>query len=96
MLLTIREYYSDHHNRPGKFRQSVFVDELERNLEGRVAWVSVWPDNYPGPSVYAVGLRVNGSVFTTIPAIFNPGPGIAGGYPGGYSVVTQRSREHGV
>ena len=59
---------------PANSAKAFFVDELERNLEGRVAWVSVWPDNYPGPSVYAVGLRVNGSVFTTIPAIFNPGP----------------------
>ena len=59
---------------PANSAKAFFIDELERNLEGRVAWVSVWPDNYPGPSVYAVGLRVNGSVFTTIPAIVDPGP----------------------
>ena len=59
---------------PANSAKAFFLDEMFRDVDGWVARVSVWPHNDPGPSVYAVGLRVNGPVFTTIPAIVDPGP----------------------
>ena len=59
---------------PASTAKAFFIDELGENLAGRVVGVSIWPDNHPGPSVYAIGLRFNGTVFTTIPAIVSPQP----------------------
>ena len=61
-------------NVPENTAKAFFIDELGENPAGRVVGVSIWPDNHPGPSVYAIGLRVNGPVFTTIPAIVEPQP----------------------
>lgn len=54
-------------NAPAKSAKAFFVDELGTIPTGQVVQVLISPSNNPGPSVYAVGLRFTGQVFTTIP-----------------------------
>ena len=59
---------------PANTAKAFFIDELEENVAGRIVGVDIWPEDDTGPSVYAVGLRINGPVFTTIPAIIEAPP----------------------
>ena len=60
-------------NVPANSAQAFFVDELGTIPTGHVVQVMLLPFNYPGPSVYAIGLRFTGQVFTTIPGtVFGP------------------------
>ena len=55
-------------NVPAKASQAFFVDALVTIPTGHTGQVLIGPSNNPGPSVYVVGLRFTGPVFTTIPA----------------------------
>ncbi len=61
-------------NVPANSSKAFFVDELGTDLAGRVAQVLIFPPPFPGPSVYAIGLRFTGLAFTTIPALVYPQP----------------------
>ena len=61
-------------NVPANSSKAFFVDELGTDLSGRVTQVLIFPPPFPGPSVYAIGLRFTGLVFTTIPALVYPQP----------------------
>ena len=55
-------------NVPANAAQAFMVDELVTIPPGHIGQVLIGPSNNPGPSVYVVGLRFTGPVFTTIPA----------------------------
>ena len=55
-------------NVPANAAQAFMVDELVTIPPGYIGQVLIGPSNNPGPSVYVVGLRFTGPVFTTIPA----------------------------
>ena len=59
-------------NVPANSAKAFFIDELGTIPPNRVVRVFISPSNNPGPSVYVIGLRFTGSVFTTIPAIVFP------------------------
>ena len=59
-------------NIPANAANAFFVDELGTIPASHVGQVLISPSNNPGPSVYAVGLRFTGLVFTTIPATVFP------------------------
>ena len=55
-------------NVPANAAQAFMVDELVTIPPGHIRQVLIRPSNNPGPSVYVVGIRFTGPVFTTIPA----------------------------
>ena len=61
---------------PANSSKAFFLDELEggASVAGRIVGVLARTAYPPSASVYAVGLRVNGPVFSTIPAIVFPRP----------------------
>ena len=54
---------------PANSAKSFFLDELGTIPEDHVGLVRIWAGRAEGRSVYAIGLKVTGSVFTTIPAM---------------------------
>ena len=61
-------------NVPANTSKAFFVDELGTVPPDLFGQVLISPSNNSGPSLYAVGLRFTGLVFTTIPAIVYPRP----------------------
>ncbi len=59
---------------PANSAKVFFIDELGTTPPDRVLQVLIFSTDNPGPSVYAIGVRFTGSVFTTIPATVYPRP----------------------
>ena len=71
--IDLEEFVRTTVNVPANSAKAFFVDELGTIPTGHVVQVLISPSNNPGPSVYAVGLRFTGQVFTTIPGtVFGP------------------------